>query len=117
MAIKPELPTNPSSLSLSVDQRLGNFHLQTELVLPACGVTGIFGTSGSGKTSLLRFPTAVLSNWANRYCWIPGAAFAFQLINAELGLCFRKPDSFLTTGYGATSPMACQRTRQPVSMR
>ncbi|NYS76831.1 MULTISPECIES: molybdenum ABC transporter ATP-binding protein [Halomonadaceae] len=54
MAIKPELPTNPSSLSLSVDQRLGNFHLQTELVLPACGVTGIFGTSGSGKTSLLR---------------------------------------------------------------
>ncbi|MGP9806949.1 molybdenum ABC transporter ATP-binding protein [Halomonas sp. AOP12-C2-37] len=50
----PALPVDSSSLSLSIDQRLGSFHLQTELVLPAHGVTGIFGTSGSGKTSLLR---------------------------------------------------------------
>ncbi|NYT73067.1 molybdenum ABC transporter ATP-binding protein [Halomonas sp. QX-2] len=56
------MPINPtthnssltSSLSLFVEQRLGRFHLQAELTLPAKGVTGIFGTSGSGKTSLLR---------------------------------------------------------------
>ncbi|MBR9925795.1 MAG: molybdenum ABC transporter ATP-binding protein [Gammaproteobacteria bacterium] len=56
------MPTNPtspdasshSSLSLSVEQRLGNFQLQASLTLPASGVTGIFGISGSGKTSLLR---------------------------------------------------------------
>lgn len=54
MSIKPVLPTDTSSLALTIDQRLGNFRLQADLRLPAFGVTGIFGTSGSGKTSLLR---------------------------------------------------------------
>lgn len=53
------MPTDPStdsspSLHVDIDQRLGNFHLQVSLALPAQGVTGVFGTSGSGKTSLMR---------------------------------------------------------------
>ncbi|MCB8887734.1 molybdenum ABC transporter ATP-binding protein [Vreelandella malpeensis] len=53
------MPTDPSthsspSLRVDIDQRLGNFHLQVSLALPGQGVTGIFGTSGSGKTSLMR---------------------------------------------------------------
>ncbi|WP_249975974.1 molybdenum ABC transporter ATP-binding protein [Vreelandella olivaria] len=54
MSINPSSSTDISPLSLSIDQRLGSFHLQAELTLPGRGVTGIFGTSGSGKTSLLR---------------------------------------------------------------
>ncbi|MCS2610695.1 molybdenum ABC transporter ATP-binding protein [Halomonas dongshanensis] len=46
--------TPSSRLCLDVDQRLGQFHLQAALDLPGHGVTGIFGTSGSGKTSVLR---------------------------------------------------------------
>jgi molybdate transport system ATP-binding protein len=34
--------------------RFGAFRLDAQAVIPACGVTAIMGTSGSGKTSLLR---------------------------------------------------------------
>lgn len=54
MFINPSPRADISPLSLSIDQHLGSFHLQAELTLPGRGVTGIFGTSGSGKTSLLR---------------------------------------------------------------
>lgn len=54
MSINPSPLAAPSPLSLSIDQQLGRFHLQAALTLPGRGVTGIFGTSGSGKTSLLR---------------------------------------------------------------
>ncbi|MFB9867106.1 molybdenum ABC transporter ATP-binding protein [Vreelandella sulfidaeris] len=50
MTIPPMAPP----LTLQVEQQLGNFQLSARLDLPASGVTGIYGHSGSGKTSLLR---------------------------------------------------------------
>ncbi|SFH17392.1 molybdenum ABC transporter ATP-binding protein [Modicisalibacter xianhensis] len=45
---------NGTALSLDVERRQGEFHLQASLTLPGKGVTALFGASGSGKTSLLR---------------------------------------------------------------
>lgn len=50
----PKPGTHAPELTLRVDHRPGDFHLQTELRLPGSGVTALFGASGSGKTSLLR---------------------------------------------------------------
>ena len=42
------------TIELQVDLTLDNFKLSTDLSLPDRGITGIFGESGSGKTSLAR---------------------------------------------------------------
>ena len=42
------------AVELSYLLSLGNFSLDVELRLPLRGITGVFGESGSGKTSLLR---------------------------------------------------------------
>jgi molybdate transport system ATP-binding protein len=42
------------SLTCNISQRLGEFSLTVDCVLPSQGVTAIFGPSGSGKTSFLR---------------------------------------------------------------
>ena len=42
------------AIELQIDLTLGNFKLSTDLLLPDRGITGIFGESGSGKTSLAR---------------------------------------------------------------
>lgn len=56
MANRPSDPnkSTPGSLTLAVKQQLGQFQLAATLDLPGSGVTGLFGASGSGKTSLLR---------------------------------------------------------------
>lgn len=41
-------------LEVRCQAQLGEFALDVDINLPACGVTAIFGHSGSGKTSLLR---------------------------------------------------------------
>ncbi len=43
-----------TTLDLQFDSRRGDFHLQVNESLPASGVTGVFGASGCGKTTLLR---------------------------------------------------------------
>ncbi|MBY4677793.1 molybdenum ABC transporter ATP-binding protein ModC [Marinobacterium arenosum] len=40
-------------LKIETRQRLGTLNLETDLQLPASGVTALFGRSGSGKTSLI----------------------------------------------------------------
>ncbi|PRY63417.1 molybdate transport system ATP-binding protein [Vreelandella songnenensis] len=47
------MTTNPR-LTLDVEQSQGDFKLSAALDLPGNGVSGVFGASGSGKTSLLR---------------------------------------------------------------
>ncbi len=47
------MTTNPR-LTLDVEQSQGDFKLSATLDLPGNGVSGVFGASGSGKTSLLR---------------------------------------------------------------
>ncbi len=42
------------TIELQINLTLGNFKLSTDLFLPDRGITGIFGESGSGKTSLAR---------------------------------------------------------------
>ncbi|HSH48262.1 MAG TPA: molybdenum ABC transporter ATP-binding protein [Halomonas sp.] len=44
----------PQRLTVDVAQRQGHFRLTAELDLPLRGVTALFGSSGCGKTSLLR---------------------------------------------------------------
>ncbi len=43
-----------SRLVAKFDVEYPKFHLQTDMDVPATGVTAIFGQSGSGKTTLLR---------------------------------------------------------------
>lgn len=45
---------DPQRLTVDVAQRQGHFRLAAELSLPLRGVTALFGSSGCGKTSLLR---------------------------------------------------------------
>ena len=42
------------SLKLNIKQPLHHFNLDIEVELAASGIVGLFGDSGSGKTSLLR---------------------------------------------------------------
>lgn len=46
--------TDVERLTIEVAQRQGHFQLAAELALPLRGVTALFGSSGCGKTSLLR---------------------------------------------------------------
>lgn len=46
--------TGVDRLTIDVSHRQGHFHLAAELGLPLRGVTALFGSSGCGKTSLLR---------------------------------------------------------------
>ena len=43
------------SLAIDLQHRFGDFELQLKAELPTSGITALFGASGSGKTSLLRF--------------------------------------------------------------
>lgn len=45
---------NPQRLTIDVAQQQGSFELAATLSLPMRGVTALFGSSGCGKTSLLR---------------------------------------------------------------
>lgn len=48
------MSTRPDTLSLSYVLDHGQFRLELDAELPMRGITGIFGESGAGKTSLLR---------------------------------------------------------------
>jgi molybdate transport system ATP-binding protein len=43
-----------SGIEIGLQSRLGQFSLEVSFAAPASGVTALFGTSGSGKTSVLR---------------------------------------------------------------
>lgn len=59
------------SIEARFDSRQGAFRLQLDLQVPADGVTGVFGPSGAGKTSLLR-AVAGLDRHAGGYLAIRG---------------------------------------------
>ena len=63
--------------------RLGQFALDTELDVPARGVTGLFGPSGCGKTTVLRC-IAGLSRVADGFVSIAGEIW-------QDGALFRPP--------------------------
>ena len=46
--------TNPRELSARMTVQRGTFTLDVDIAIPLHGVTGVFGESGAGKTSLLR---------------------------------------------------------------
>lgn len=46
--------TNPSAIKIQCETSLDDFRLEVNLSLPKTGVIGVYGESGSGKTSLLR---------------------------------------------------------------
>jgi molybdate transport system ATP-binding protein len=46
--------TMADTLSIKLNWQRQSFHLDLDLVIPAQGVTAIYGASGSGKTSLIR---------------------------------------------------------------
>ncbi|MFT6288518.1 MAG: molybdate transport system ATP-binding protein [Alcanivorax sp.] len=62
------------SLSLSVECHRGNFDLGVGLSLDGAGIIGVFGESGSGKTSLMRALAGLDAHWHgtirfNDICW------------------------------------------------
>lgn len=54
-------------ISVSIQKRLGDFHLETTFEAPA-GVTAIFGPSGSGKTSVVNAFAGLMRPDAGRIC-------------------------------------------------
>ena len=74
-ARSPSSPGNKSGLALSGRfERADGFALQMELVLPATGVSALIGTSGSGKSTVLRIvaglqEAASFSVSFNGNCW------------------------------------------------
>ncbi len=49
-----------SQIDLFLKTKLGTFSLDIDFQAPACGVTALFGRSGSGKTSLLRWMAGLI---------------------------------------------------------
>lgn len=47
-------------LQINVQKKLGEFFLQAELSIPNQGITGIFGVSGSGKSSLINLISGLI---------------------------------------------------------
>ncbi len=87
---------------MSIEARLqlkrGDFRLEVELELPARGVSGIFGRSGCGKTSLLRAiaglePTVVGELRVNGETWQAAGAFLPPHRRA-VGYVFQEPSLF-----------------------
>lgn len=78
--------------------RLGQFALDTQLEVPASGVTGLFGPSGCGKTTVLRC-IAGLSRVADGFCsiagevWQDGAMFR-PPHQRPIGYVFQEPSLF-----------------------
>lgn len=48
-------------LQINVQKKLGEFFLQAELSIPNQGITGIFGVSGSGKSSLINLISGLIT--------------------------------------------------------
>jgi len=74
------------------------FSLKAQFELPGSGVTGIFGQSGGGKTTLLRAiaglePGAVGSLSVNGRCWQSESIF-LPAENRHIGLVFQEPSLF-----------------------
>ena len=74
------------------------FSLKAQFQLPESGVTGIFGQSGGGKTTLLRAiaglePGAVGSLRVNGRCWQSESIF-LPAENRHIGLVFQEPSLF-----------------------
>lgn len=68
------------ALDIALDHRRGRFRLTGALQLPLAGVTGIWGPSGAGKTSLLRVIAGFDRQPGNRIhyagtCWQEGRQF------------------------------------------
>ncbi len=59
------------SIEAAFKGQLGSFTLDAEFTAPASGVTGLFGPSASGKTTLLRC-IAGLQRFAEGYCAVDG---------------------------------------------
>ena len=68
------------ALGIRLDLRRGAFTLVVDLTLPGRGVTGLFGRSGSGKTSLLRALSGLES--ARGHIHINGACW----LNSDAGI-------------------------------
>ena len=74
------------------------FSLKAQFELPGSGVTGIFGQSGGGKTTLLRAiaglePGAVGRLSVNGRCWQSESIF-LPAENRHIGLVFQEPSLF-----------------------
>lgn len=77
---------------------LGSFELDTELEVPARGVTGLFGPSGCGKTTVLRC-IAGLSRVANGFFSLAGEVWQDRAVfrpphQRPIGYVFQEPSLF-----------------------
>lgn len=93
-------------LTASFKHRLGDFVLDAELQLPSRGISGIFGDSGCGKTTLLRClagleradsgAVAVMVRDGSRTRMPRSRRYFLSPMNARWGWCFRMPACSIT---------------------
>jgi len=83
------------SLAVRANWQLGDFRLSLDTVLPANGITALFGRSGCGKSSLLRLIAGLekvpeASVYFQQQCWQDQRHFV-PLAKRRIGLMFQQP--------------------------
>ena len=91
------------------------FHLSAQFTLSGAGVTGIFGQSGGGKTSLLRAiaglePDTTGSLSVNGHCW-QNESTCIPTEERHIGLVFQEPSLFSHLDVKANLLFASRRSR------
>ncbi len=85
-------------IDVDISLQKADFSLSAQFQLPGSGVTGIFGQSGGGKTSLLRAiaglePAAAGKLTVNGHCWqSPSSRLPTE--HRHIGLVFQEPSLF-----------------------
>jgi len=108
--------TTDSNICVRYELQRGNFSLDVDIEIPMQGITGIFGESGTGKTSLLRCIAGLESDAIGRLVvtgetWQDGAA-GRPIHKRDIGYVFQEPRLFAHLDVSGNLEYGQRRARQ-----
>ena len=108
--------TAASNICVQYELRRGDFSLDVDIDIPMQGITGIFGESGTGKTSLLRCIAGLESDAAGRLVvagevWQDGAT-GLPIHERDIGYVFQEPRLFAHLDVRGNLEYGQRRTHQ-----
>jgi len=105
-------------IKLQLAQQRGDFQLDLQFTLPGCGISALFGASGSGKTSCLR-AIAGLDKFQSGHVSVNGVVWQDELRGIflkphqrEVGYVFQEPSLFPHLDVKSNLLFACQLNKQ-----